>query len=189
MNTKNLELISGKDINNQLLLCGCNKIDDNKNGILLINIHSDDIKYYFQETEELEIYCFCPILLDSQTFEEYREVLITKNYENNNFYANENDYIYKSNEYFLTGVYDIMKDQNMIKLFQIRNGGNKNIEIIDHQEIVFSPEIDEFDKIICITQSEKSGDIFVSCPDGKVHLLKAPNIDYYLEKDKKEKNN
>lgn len=190
MNTKNLELIPGKDINSQLLLCGCKKIDDNKNGILLINIQSGNninINHYFQETKELEIYCFCPILLDSQTFEEYREVLITKNYEKNNFYAKEDDYIYRSNEYFLAGAYDIMKDKNMIELFQIRNGGNKNIEIIDHQEIVFSPEIDEFDKIICITQSEKSGAIFISCPDGKVHLLKPPNIDYYLERDKKEK--
>ena len=116
-------------------------------------------------------------------------MLVTKNYEKNNFYANEDDYIYKSNEYFLAGAYDIMKDKNMIELFQIRNSGNKNIEIIDLQEIVFSPEIDEFDKILNITQSEKSGGIFVNCPDGKVHLLRAPNIDYYLERDKKEKNN
>ena len=192
MNTKNLELIPGKDINSQLLLCGCKKNDDNKNGILLINIQSGNniiINQYFQETKDLEIYCFCPILLDSQTFEEYREVLITKNYEKKICYAKEDDYIYKSNEYFLAGAYDIMKDKNMIELFQIRNGGNKNIEIIDHQEIVFSPEIDEFDKILSITQSEKSGGIFVNCPDGKVHLLRAPNIDYYLERDKKEKNN
>ena len=192
MNTKNLELIPGKDINSQLLLCGCKKNDDNKNGILLINIQSGNniiINHYFQETKDLEIYCFCPILLDNQTFEEYRQVLVTKNYEKNNFYANEDDYIYKSNEYFLAGAYDIMKDKNMIELFQIRNSGNKNIEIIDIQEIVFSPEIDEFDKILNITQSEKSGGIFVNCPDGKVHLLRAPNIDYYLERDKKEKNN
>ena len=192
MNTKNLELIPGKDINSQLLLCGCKKNDDNKNGILLINIQSGNniiINHYFQETKDLEIYCFCPILLDNQTFEEYRQVLVTKNYEKNNFYANEDDYIYKSNEYFLAGAYDIMKDKNMIELFQIRNSGNKNIEIIDLQEIVFSPEIDEFDKILNITQSEKSGGIFVNCPDGKVHILRAPNIDYYLERDKKEKNN
>lgn len=38
-----------------------------------------------------------------------------------------------------------------------------------------------------MNQSEKSGQIFVSCSDGKVHLLKAPNIDYYLEEDKQEK--
>ena len=192
INTKNLELIPVKDINSQLLLCGCKKNDDNKNGILLINIQSGNniiINHYFQETKDLEIYCFCPILLDNQTFEEYRQVLVTKNYEKNNFYANEDDYIYKSNEYFLAGAYDIMKDKNMIELFQIRNSGNKNIEIIDLQEIVFSPEIDEFDKILNITQSEKSGGIFVNCPDGKVHLLRAPNIDYYLERDKKEKNN
>ena len=63
MNTKNLELIPGKDINSQLLLCGCKKNDDNKNGILLINIQSGNninINHYFQETKELEIYCFFP---------------------------------------------------------------------------------------------------------------------------------
>ena len=71
MNTKNLELIPGKDINSQLLLCGCKKNDDNKNGILLINIQSGNniiINHYFQETKDLEIYCFLPYTIRQPNF-------------------------------------------------------------------------------------------------------------------------
>ena len=191
-NRNNLELIPGKDINNKILLCGCNKIDDKKNGILLLKIQfgdNIDIKHYFQETKALQIYCFSPIILDSDTIEKY-SVLLLKNYNKKiNFCENNKDNIYKSNEYFLAGVYDKDKDKNLIKLFQIINEENNNIEIKDLQEIIFNSEIDYCAKIICINQSEKSREILVSCSDGKVYLLKAPNIDYYLEKDMKEKNN
>ena len=79
INTQHLELLPGKDINNEILLCGCKKIEDNKNGILLLNIkfgYNINIKYYFQETEEIEIYCFSPIILYSDTIKEFRDILI-----------------------------------------------------------------------------------------------------------------
>ena len=50
---------------------------------------------------------------------------------------------------------------------------------------MFDEQIDFFAKIMYMNQLKISGDIFISCNDGKVHLLTPPNIDYYLDKNEK----
>ena len=65
-----------KNLNNgykyKVLLCACQKyIKNQKNGILLVNINDElykidysnslKINYYFYDTNNFEVHCFCPI--------------------------------------------------------------------------------------------------------------------------------
>ena len=43
--------------------------------------------------------------------------------------------------------------------------------------------------ITCITQSNISGNILITCWDGNIYLFKPPNIDFFLNLDKKKKSN
>ena len=71
-----------KNFNNgykfKVILCACKKyIENQKNGILLVNIDDElykidynsslKINYYFYDTNSFEVYCFCPIFIYEKT--------------------------------------------------------------------------------------------------------------------------
>ena len=51
---------------NKTLLCACKKSKaSQKNGILLVNVHSENkinMSYLFYDTGNFEVYCFCPLM-------------------------------------------------------------------------------------------------------------------------------
>ena len=100
----------------------------------------------------------------------------------------------------------------MVKLYKLKKNEKNNIIIEFMQDIIFKEEELEFknnikennlnsirDKnkkyyfsgfernVSCITQSKINGDLYITCWDGKVFLFEQPNIGYYLDWDKLEK--
>ena len=72
-------------------------------------------------------------------------------------------------------------------LYKINLKNDLNKEIIQYIKEISLAEYTLFEKfekpISYITQSEKTGNIIISCLDGKIYLLTQPNIDYYLRND------
>ena len=177
-----LALIPRKEakVNNKILLCACKKYKENeRNGILLVNPQLQEnkrVKDEFYGTGNFEVYCFCPILI----------------IENKNKYFDNIDEKYRKNikikdtEYFLVGGFDIEKREGMIKLYKVNYSKEAfeariqyiqdiNIDIIDNKTYEY------FDgPINCIFQSKITGNILISCYNGKVYLFTPPNIIYYL---------
>jgi len=165
---------------NQILLCACKKYKENeRNGILLVNPQLQDnkrVKNEFYDTGNFEVYCFCPILI----------------IENKNKYFENIDEKFRQNikiedtKYFLVGGFDIEKREGLIKLYKVNYSKEAfetriqyiqdiNIDIIENQKIEY------FDgPISCIYQSKITGNILVSCYNGKFYLITSPNIDYYI---------
>ena len=162
-----------------ILLCACKKYTKNqKNGILLLtgfeeNTQYFDIKTYFFDTGNFEVYCFCPILkFDSN-------IIKQNNITNTN--------------YFLVGGFEKVKNKGIIKLFKIiyRNENfNNRIEFIQNIEIIDNYESNKFifkifkKPISCITQSSSNKNLLITCWDGNVYLLETLNIENYLKFDK-----
>ena len=167
-------------VKNKIVLCACKKYKQNeKNGILLVNPQLQDnkrVKNEFYDTDNFEVYCFCPILL----------------IENKNKIYDNIDEKYRKNikiqdtEYFLVGGFDTERREGMIKLFKVIYGKEAFdtkiqyiqdivIDIIDNQKIEYFEG-----PISCIYQSKISGNILVSCYNGTVYLFTPPNIDYYI---------
>ena len=171
-----------------ILLCACKKYNKiQKNGILLINFELNNIKikYFFIDLDTFEVNCFCPINLI--------------NNKNINNYQNKNNYIindeYKKNiniietDYFLVGGFDTEKTIGEIRLYKLIYDEKLlkfNIEYLQNIEFLENDKYDVFDSSInCIIQSKLSGNIIISCYDGKIYLSTPPNINYYLENDNK----
>ena len=94
-------------------------------------------------------------------------------------------------DYFIVGGFDEDKREGIIKLFKIENNSNINeINIIYIQDINIEKnnnfEIFQM-PITCITQSNISGNIIITCFDGNVYLFKPPNIDFFINLEKKNK--
>ena len=107
----------------KVILCACKKYMKNqKNGILFIcfenEYNSDNSKYYFYNTGNFEVYCFCPLSL---------------NIENENKYLDKDNKIIETN-YFLVGGFDINRKKGMIKLYRINYGKNYNNTTIEYIE-------------------------------------------------------
>lgn len=167
--------------NNKILLCACkNYSNEQKNGILLVNLTFGNI--YFYETYNYEVYCFCPIF----------NFINNKNSIEGDMTIKEKIEIIDT-DYFLVGGFDEEKREGIIKLFKIsKNNGGKDAKIIFVQDIIIDNNNDfkEFPRnISCITQSKITGNILVSCWDGNVFLFTPPNIDYFLFYDNQKKNN
>ena len=173
----NLVLIPREEIksNNKILFCACKRYNINKkNGILLINPNLGDnksIKNEFYDTDNFEVYCFCPIL----------------KYENNLEINNKNKINKIDTEYFFVGGFDLEKREGKIKLFKIIYDEKVWLTKIKFiQDIEFddnNPYFEEFDgPINCIIQSKTTGHILATCYNGKVYLFTPPNIEYYLKK-------
>ena len=169
-----------KKADNKILICACKKYKENeRNGILLVNPQIQNnkrIKNEFYDTGNFEVYCLCPILIIENR---------NKNFDNIDEKYRKN-IIIEDTEYFLVGGFDIEKREGLIKLYKaiysketfetrIQYIQDINIDIIDNQKIEY------FDgPIICIYQSKITGNILVSCYNGKVYLFTSPNIDYYI---------
>ena len=170
-----LSLISSKENKNKLLLCACKKyISGQKNGILLVNIQSEEkikISYKFYNTNNFEVYCFCPIFV------------IKKN--NNIFEENK---IKTKTDYFLVGGFESNKSKGIIKLYKIiynQNFSKNKIEFIQNVAINNNNNFKGFKgPISSIIQSSK-GDIIITSWDKNIYLFKPINIEYFLFYDKK----
>ena len=172
-----------KQNNNRIVLCACKKYNSKqKNGILLVNPQLGDNKNVeepFYETDKFEVTCFCPLLI----------------VENNNKDYNQIDEEYKKNikitdtNYFLVGGFDEEKKEGKIKLYKVNYNDKAYQTTIEYiQDIEFDD--DEYkemgyinEPINCIIQSKISGNIIFSSYNGKIYLMSAPNINYYLEDD------
>ena len=166
-------------IDKKLLLCACKKyIKNQKNAILLImnfeeynsqTINDTNIKTYFFDTRNFEVYCFCPILI----------------FETNNILEKT----IKKTNYFLAGGFESAKKKGIIKLFKVIYSYEKSeyrIEFIQDIEIInqYDGSIVLFKKpISCITQSSSDENLLVTCWDGNVYLLTTVNIKAYLNFD------
>ena len=138
------------------------------NGILIIDISIENsiVQHSFYKSIDFKIICICPII-------------IKKEKES------------KETEYILICGFDYIKWEETIKLFKINLKDNldkttiKWIKDISFGEYnLFNEKFEGFEKQISyITQSEKTGNIIISCLDGKIYLLTQPNIDYYLRND------
>ena len=173
VSSNGLCLIDNKiDENNKILLCACKKYKpQQKNGILLINLEiNDDLKvqHFFYDTDDFEVNCFCQIC----------------NVDNNNAIGEDITQrkkidIYKT-EFVLVGGFDGEKGEGIIKLYKIKN--NEKFEFLQDIEFEYNDNFNGFENSIsCITQSNITGNIIVSCWDGNTYLLNPPNIDFYLK--------
>jgi len=175
MNNEKLKL------NEKILLCACTKYNSKqKNGILFvkINFKNDDLHFYydFYETNNFEVNCFCPILIVNNENLINEDISLKKNIKINR------------TDYFFVGGFEENICQGLIKLFKIINIENVNeIKIKYIQDIVIkiNSEFEGFEGTInSMTQSDISGNILISCWDGNIHLMKSPNINYYLQSKK-----
>ena len=155
---------------NKVLLCACKKyIKSQKNGILLVNIKEKnyneiEISSNFYKMSNFEAYCFCPLLKIQK-----REIF--------------KDGDLCDTDYFLVGGLDLNRNKGLIKLFKVNyciEFDQTNIEYI--QDIITENKVFN-GAISCIIQSNKEGDILVSCWDGNVYLFGNINIDNYLKYD------
>ena len=121
--------------NCQLLLVACKKYrKGDKNGILLLKLKLEDQKSEkfekFYDTQNFEVYCFCPIL----------EIKIKKILEKN-IKAQSNE-----TEYFFVGGFDLDKNEGIIKLFKvIYDNEIEKIEIEYIRDIIVKKKIKKED--------------------------------------------
>ena len=165
---------------NQTLLCACkkNKIGQ-KNGILLVNINSENkinISNSFYDTGNFEVYCFCPLMKEDKDAK-------LRIFQNNNFLI--------KTDYFLVGGYDNDRKRGMIKLYKLKYNENNETSIEYIQEI--KPEkrgkFEGFKKpISCMIQSKKDGKILLTSWDGNVYLFSNPKFESFLDSEEEENN-
>ena len=165
-----------KDDSDKILLCACKKyIKGQKNGILLINNLQDIDKAdeTFYNKNNIEIHCFCPIII-------IKFIGLTK------------ESVYIKTNYFFVGGFNKNRNKGIIKVYRIKEGEKIEIEeikeIYKKEEIVdinkkYNKDIKEFKgfkgPISSIIQSKRNGNIIITCWDGNVYLFEKPNLDYF----------
>lgn len=161
---------------NKILLCACKKyFKDQKNGILLINLKNIETeikqKYeYFYDTEEFEVYCFCPIL----TIIPGEKV--------------HSEFKYIDTDFFLVGGFDSEKSEGCIKLYKINCDEEMNKYTIE-----FIQDIDDFkgfkNPVNCIIQEKYTLDkkILVTTLDDNIYLFAGPDIEHHLKENEEMK--
>ena len=199
LSKQSLELMPNENGEKKFLLCGCTKYKETqKNGILIINLDNSSNNFFY-DSNDFEVFCFCPIFL-----------LTNKNK------AKKSQYF---TNYFFAGGFESDKRKGSIKLFKINIKEKINIENIEFvQDIIFekktvkqiknkTEEIRDsttiknnkkynnhddmeyydfkgFEKnISCIIQSLNTGKILITSWDGNVYLFSEPNISFYLSDD------
>ena len=93
-----------------------------------------------------------------------------------------------NNNYFLVGGYDINSKTGKIFLYKINYGEKAYKTTIEKVQELFKDNDDEnivFGSINCITQSTTTGNILVSCSDGKYYRLTIPKFKNDLKKENK----
>ena len=182
--TNSLSLMTCQENKCEVLLCGCKKYCNNqKNGILLINLNLPSYPEKFMDLRNFEVYCFCPISIINE---------------------DKNNSMEKTN-YFLVGGFEAEKGEGMIKLFKIKKMNNSDnrvgIEYIQDIKIETIKTPDKNNKkefqmyifygfertVSSIIQSKFSGKILITSWEGRDYVCNTPNIKYYLKEDKKRK--
>ena len=132
-----------------------------------MQFNSYDIKTEYQkfyDTNNFEVYCFCPL------FEIEKTNMLNK--------------VKKiETEYFLVGGFNLSKNEGIIKLYKVKyNIEIEKIEIEFIQDIIIEKKEGKKDSecfkgfkgpISCIIQSSQ-GKILVTCYDGNVYLFSEP---------------
>ena len=170
-----------KETKNKILICLCKKyIEGQKNGIVLVNPNLGEykeIKNPFYDLGDIEIYCICPILNIRNKNENYEVTNIDENYKKN--------IEIEDTDFFLVGAYDEEKREGVIKLFKILfsdNIENTKIKFLQNIEIENKGNFQGFgEQIKCMIQSRISGNIIITCADGKIYLFTKPNLDLYIK--------
>ena len=170
MSKNNLALMSipkkyKQNENNILLLCGCKKYTKKgKNGILFVILEMshkniNNIKREFYNTNNFEVYCFCPLF----------------NINNKLFLNDKNEINQEETEYVLVGGLDLKKSQGLIKIYKVIEVNNKlkleyiiDINIKENDSHIFKGFKGA---ITCITQTKDNGDILISCLDGNIYCF------------------
>ena len=183
--TNGLSMMSNSS-NNIILLCACKKyINNQKNGILLVNLKYSKNQLanrstLFYDTKHFEVFCFCPILI-----KENDPVLLYQ-------------CIMKNSNYFLVGGFNTDKKRGVIKLYKVNYGEDHSDTKIEYKEDIFIEQKLKNNKIIfqsfkgpisSMMQSKIDGNIIITCWDGNVYLFSYPNIEYYLKGDENIENN
>ena len=162
--------------NEKIILFACKKyLKNQKNGILLINYNKNkftydkNINYYFYNTGNFEVYCFCPILL---------------------YKKEANKSMCQDIYYFLVGGFESNKKRGSIKLYKINYDKESLKDQIEYiQDIIYDHKYIHMFKgpISSIIQSSKDGSILITCWDGNVYLLDI-DMEYYIKYDAQVKN-
>jgi hypothetical protein len=162
-----------KDINksNKVLLCACKKYkEDQKNGILLLNLDLNDnnnlkvLSQTFYEIEYFEIYCLCPLFkLDNNHILDVKKTKLIET------------------DRFLVGGFNTNTNQGLIKLYKVNNDKDnfekteiEYIKDIEIKEIIKKAEVNFVGfkgYITYINQSRYDGKILLTCSDGNVYSL------------------
>ena len=208
--TNNLALMTHRETSSNVLLCGCKQYKKNqKNGILLIELNSYEEQFF--DTNDFEVFCFCPISIDHNYtnyflvggFEKdknqgliklYKIIVIeeTEEKEEKKETKEKESYINLTLEFIENITIDhkkINKFYSIITKKEVKNEGKGNkskYEInISYKEVKNSYSFSGFNRTIsCIIQSKKTGKILITSWDGNVYLFSQPNINHYLEYDK-----
>ena len=172
-NANGLEIFPPKNVENnkypkKVLLCACKKyLKNKKNGILVVNIDFNiqlNIDYYFYDTKNFEVYCFCPIL---SYISKNISILGNSNKSKNDTY------------YFLVGGFNTNKLKGIIKLFKMNYGIQSKKTTIEYIDDIIEPNIRFNGPISCITQSSEEDKFLISCWDGKIYSMDNLNINEF----------
>ena len=147
--------IMGIDKENKIkvLLCACKKYTKNqKNGILVVNFENNNcINHFFHETNNFEVYCFCPL------------------------YKINRDIIFLNPKaatcFFFVGGFDLYKRKGVIKIYKLINENNycRRIEYLLDFFVLEDNNKEKFkEPVSCITLSIIDRKLLIGCWDGNV---------------------
>jgi hypothetical protein len=147
-----MDIYTPESINKKVLLCACNKYDENggKNGILLVELINDKEKLYYEFYEtKFEVNCFCQISKenDSKVFD-------------------------IKTSYFLSGEFDAEKGIGVIYLYELiydKKMAHTKIEQLIEVGCKSHKIFDYFSCISCIIQCKETGKILIACLDGNIY--------------------
>ena len=162
--------------NRQILFCSCSSDNYHQtNGFLIVDINLENKEFFecFYDTEEFEPHCFCQLLI------------VDNNNSITSDISNKKNINIIETEYFLVGGFDPLKRMGCIKLYKIKyNKNNNKVNIIYIFDIVTenNDEFSGFDmEVSCITQSNITGNLLITCLDGNVFLFKPPNLELFSQ--------
>ena len=155
-----------KNKSKKFLLCGCKKYHQNqKNGILLLELKSYTERFY--DTDDFEVYCFCQI---SSVVKTQKKIIL-----------------YPTN-YFFVGGFDEKKQMGMIKLYRIIEEVNLFTKKI--RKDIYGNIIEKRGKHKVSFKDDKKGKYLVEMTliDTKQIILKEKNYKLYtIEREARDK--
>ena len=145
----------------KLYLSACKKYSKGKkNGIILskINLDTKRMNSDFYDSQNFEVYCFCPIIILSE----------------------DSNLKYIETEYFLAGGFALDRKKGLIKLYKIRSKENSDDYAIEFIQDLIPQKKGKFKgfkrPIIYIAQSKLNGQIIVNCLDEIAYLFCQPEL-------------